>query len=102
MTPQPATPTPFPYTTLFRSYNGGATPVSNNAGTLRKSVSGNRTTFQEVPLNSTGTVQVNSGRSEEHTSELQSQFLLVWSLLVERINGIHNRAAGASIGGAGL
>src|SRR5689334_23474590 len=88
---RPPTPTLFPYTTLFRSVRGevffptkefeefntawaesGKTPFSNPrnvpAAALRGLENG-------VLLDS---------RSEEHTSELQSQFHLVCRLLLEK------------------
>src|SRR5689334_23879361 len=92
MTHRPTRSTLFPYTTLFRSY---ITPSNfsvdaNNTlshGTLlnAKFWSENRefqqdSDFLHVGLG--GSWQVT--RSEEHTSELQSQFHLVCRLLLEK------------------
>src|SRR5438270_2327589 len=65
MIPLPPRSTLFPYTTLFRSVR-------------RASIDGNR--FSVRQDNGT-TVE---GRSEEHTSELQSQSNLVCRLLLEK------------------
>src|SRR2546430_6517831 len=80
---RPPRSTLFPYTTLFRSNvtNGTATfnystlPVGTHTITA---VFANSTNF----ATSTGTV--NNVRSEEHTSELQSQSNLVCRLLLEK------------------
>src|SRR5438309_8964402 len=78
MIPRPPTSTLFPYTTLFRSlsernWNGRCHPESAPApaaGLRGKATSSDRSV----------------GRSEEHTSELQSQFHLVCRLLLEKKN----------------
>src|SRR5690349_23237384 len=61
---RPPRSTLFPYTTLFRSYAGGLLPPRYD-GRL----------FDVEPL---------QGRSEEHTSELQSRRDLVCRLLLEK------------------
>src|SRR5688572_32186176 len=89
---RPPRSTLFPYTTLFRSHRparpalraggpagGGGAPARRGGGSARLSPSpGPR----------------GAGRSEEHTSELQSQSNLVCRLLLEkkknRINGNNN------------
>src|SRR5688572_31862532 len=80
---RPPRSTLFPYTTLFRSaYMNRRT--SSGWGTPIK-VSGTETTGTsigaDVKTNSAGDV---FGRSEEHTSELQSQSNLVCRLLLEK------------------
>src|SRR5687768_18077271 len=70
---RPPTSTLFPYTTLFRS------DAANNVGTAA-SVS---VTVSNSGGGSTADV---SGRSEEHTSELQSRLHLVCRLLLEKKN----------------
>src|SRR2546430_5539978 len=62
---RPPRSTLFPYTTLFRSANGGIAPTSQSVNTVANSCS--------PPC-----------RSEEHTSELQSQSNLVCRLLLEK------------------
>src|SRR2546430_4353822 len=69
---RPPRSTLFPYTTLFRSANSSATTARS------------RTKFRRAPLLSTG-----SRRSEEHTSELQSQSNLVCRLLLEKKKDEH-------------
>src|SRR5688572_32229291 len=74
---RPPRSTLFPYTTLFRSVPGTA---------------GCNTSFFHVAAEGVGSFPVNSGsvgdfnldRSEEHTSELQSQSNLVCRLLLEK------------------
>src|SRR5438270_3617395 len=78
---RPPRSTLFPYTTLFRSYGervagtepGGASVEPGGAWT---------TSFQygAVPMGQAPS----TGRSEEHTSELQSQSNLVCRLLLEK------------------
>src|SRR5437764_6581815 len=70
---RPPRSTLFPYTTLFRS--GAATNPLDTAG----SCTGIQTDFSNLVL-SGGTC----GRSEEHTSELQSPMYLVCRLLLEK------------------
>src|SRR5689334_24510227 len=79
---RPPRSTLFPYTTLFRSYwiahGEDATPdLSNNAFLVctRHHESDTSGGYHAVSA---------SGRSEEHTSELQSQFHLVCRLLLEK------------------
>src|SRR5689334_24820097 len=72
---RPPRSTLFPYTTLFRSVlesKGQASPWMNPDDQIL------------IPLN-TARFRV-MGRSEEHTSELQSQFHLVCRLLLEKKN----------------
>src|SRR5689334_23951361 len=76
----PPRSTLFPYTTLFRSLPARRVPCEEDPGfkcdyeTLKK--------LDEI---STDEPEQNPGdRSEEHTSELQSQFHLVCRLLLEK------------------
>src|SRR5699024_12273830 len=90
ITPPPPKSTLFPYTTLFRSITV-PTVASYNLGT-----SWTRADFPEpvppmMPMVSPERIcrsisdrQSRSGRSEEHTSELQSRFDLVCRLLLEK------------------
>src|SRR2546430_7323491 len=72
---RPPRSTLFPYTTLFRS--GGEDPGNGDAGC---GAMGTRT----MGTRAMGTRAMGRGRSEEHTSELQSQSNLVCRLLLEK------------------
>src|SRR5438445_7267914 len=81
----PPRSTLFPYTTLFRSHLVGHTPAdvftdaSGLDAAIGKAVAGAAAyTEQELELG------IGSGRSEEHTSELQSRQYLVCRLLLEK------------------
>src|SRR2546430_9675693 len=87
---RPPRSTLFPYTTLFRSPPAAAGPSSGSTAPARF-----RNTWSHVAVTlsgSTGTLYVNGTpvgtntimRSEEHTSELQSQSNLVCRLLLEQ------------------
>src|SRR2546429_4122809 len=79
---RPPRSTLFPYTTLFRSHGGkiGAEPVGGNRGEQEKLASA-------AHLRAGHSV---CGRSEEHTSELQSRLHLVCRLLLEKKNERHS------------
>src|SRR5438309_7752626 len=74
MIPRPPRSTLFPYTTLFRS----SAIVSFSSATW-PACSGPRRM-----VGSSSAIQRSPTRSEEHTSELQSQFHLVCRLLLEK------------------
>src|SRR5688572_31702730 len=82
---RPPRSTLFPYTTLFRSGRGDV-----HAAVLSACLSRHRTGPADVPLlhagrrSRAGTRARLPGRSEEHTSELQSQSNLVCRLLLEK------------------
>src|SRR5256885_6680379 len=86
---RPPRSTLFPYTTLFRSLNGKATLKSGSRGGGRFNVT---VSDKPVParVNDKGRVvrgqSASAGRSEEHTSELQSPCNLVCRLLLEKKN----------------
>src|SRR2546428_2243403 len=82
---RPPRSTLFPYTTLFRSHDLGAGVVPSSERTLRGIVS------YFVRL---GTY----GRSEEHTSELQSRSDLVCRLLLEKKSKLQSDPVYASVG----
>src|SRR6266481_6569362 len=67
---RPTRSTLFPYTTLFRSPTAKPTRLTDPA--------------RMSPAASTPGTLVSSGRSEEHTSALQSQFHLVCRLLLDK------------------
>src|SRR5689334_23820552 len=92
---RPPRSTPFPYPTLFRSSGtvGGSAVTFSGPATLASAANtltiNNTTTFAggitgagALTLAGPGTLAVT--RSEEHTSELQSQFHLVCRLLLEK------------------
>src|SRR5688572_30895937 len=96
MTPRPPRPTLFPYTTLFRSERRDRDPAVVQRGeTLREALAA---LAQEVVLGDPASLEgqlvgvarspsqlpVRGTRSEEHTSELQSQSNLVCRLLLEK------------------
>src|SRR2546427_9469217 len=94
---RPPRSTLFPYTTLFRSGRALGRPVVHEAARrLRRIQDRHRAA---APL--TGDVRRRQMRSEEHTSELQSQSNLVCRLLLEKkkksysyTNGIERRDGG--------
>src|SRR2546430_10739354 len=93
---RPPRSTLFPYTTLFRSLEitrtGGFEPNLGDTFTILTSDTSVSGTFLTVNGTSAGTgkkFQVNYNRSEEHTSELQSQSNLVCRLLLEKKNRIY-------------
>src|SRR5258708_23479126 len=97
---RPPRSTLFPYTTLFRSTigfagdpfqgintNGSGAFALNNAGSVNITTSGEFVRTGGGPLTITTTTgDIITGRSEEHTSELQSPDHLVCRLLLEKKN----------------
>src|SRR5689334_24250934 len=69
---RPPRSTLFPYTTLFRSHRHTPSPIAMIAPTITAMCTRRYSTC------------FSSARSEEHTSELQSQFHLVCRLLLEK------------------
>src|SRR5437870_6049504 len=97
--PRPASPALFPYTTLFRSLPGWA----HQLHLLRR---GGRPALQRGPRAVDGRGGRSAGRSEEHTSELQSRGHLVCRLLLEKkkngeIEGALTVEGGSSAGNLG-
>src|SRR5688572_32483409 len=86
MTPRPPRSTLFPYTTLFRS--AMRRPTRNVPSVSGHSAAATMTTYARCLGLLSGTMAVVGGiiggRSEEHTSELQSQSNLVCRLLLEK------------------
>src|SRR2546429_6142815 len=75
---RPPRSTLFPYTTLFRSSGARCGVPARAARARHRSAVARRD--GEVPLEARG----RRGRSEEHTSELQSRLHLVCRLLLEK------------------
>src|SRR2546430_12979092 len=81
---RPPRSTLFPYTTLFRSLNRGLTISTDSKRQIRSTFP-----VRLNPLNRGLTISTKravrlTARSEEHTSELQSQSNLVCRLLLEK------------------
>src|SRR5689334_23847488 len=76
---RPPRSTLFPYTTLFRSMGEGLVETQNVAGESGRVVVDHRLSHRRPRARPGEDV-----RSEEHTSELQSQFHLVCRLLLEK------------------
>src|SRR5687768_18567926 len=80
---RPLTSTLFPYTTLFRSI-----PLSDRevvgGGDQVRAVGRPREGVQRVAMAAERLLEGDAGRSEEHTSELQSRLHLVCRLLLEK------------------
>src|SRR5438105_12676446 len=74
--PRPPTSTLFPYTTLFRSERSGVR--CRRASTILRRVS------EPFLFHRRRNPEAVAGRSEEHTSELQSRVDLVCRLLLEK------------------
>src|SRR5438874_8752191 len=87
---EPPTSTLFPYTTLFRSEVALIESQQKKVAFLREVI---RTLALEG-------VRVHAGRSEEHTSELQSRRDLVCRLLLEKKNDSKNLPDRLCLGGA--
>src|SRR5256886_9183836 len=79
---RPPRSTLFPYTTLFRSVR--------NIGLYRMQVFDGRTTGMHWQRHKGGAQHHRVARSEEHTSELQSQSNLVCRLLLEKKKNNHD------------
>src|SRR3712207_8505294 len=75
---RPPRSTLFPYTTLFRSYPGGISGGFGSPVLAPTGVGGTSVLTTNPYLGGGG------GRSEEHTSELQSRQYLVCRLLLEK------------------
>src|SRR3712207_7066376 len=87
---RPPRSTLFPYTTLFRSlpdiqrpFVWSATKIRDLFDSLYRGYPVGTLMFWETGAE-VGTRQVGGGRSEEHTSELQSRQYLVCRLLLEK------------------
>src|SRR5689334_24344428 len=77
---RPPRPTLFPYTTLFRSARRPIRRPTRRPDTMRL--------LPATPTHVNRALRTRSWRSEEHTSELQSQFHLVCRLLLEKKNSV--------------
>src|SRR5258707_10042507 len=83
---RPPRSTLFPYTTLFRSTGGQSGNLDrSDRADLRHREGGEATGSDGADLGA------GEGRSEEHTSELQSRQYLVCRLLLEKKRGLGRR-----------
>src|SRR2546422_8147760 len=80
---RPPRSTLFPYTTLFRSLLTVLYPRIRHARLLYRDLLGPRPALQRWRM-ALGVALAVAGRSEEHTSELQSRLHLVCRLLLEK------------------
>src|SRR5205085_8479110 len=83
----PPLPTLFPYTTLFRSSVSAICPFAFDGWTGAGGSSGLNRFWQTSPryaCRASGSLFISPRRSEEHTSELQSQSNIVCRLLLEK------------------
>src|SRR2546430_8955733 len=87
---RPPRSTLFPYTTLFRSLEGKSADVRSATDAHRRAVA-DAVAEAERLANAAGSRPATDVlmRSEEHTSELQSQSNLVCRLLLEKKNTQH-------------
>src|SRR5689334_24943236 len=86
---RPPRSTLFPYTTLFRSRGTRPRPTCARRGrrrSTRRACTCRWRTRRPRVTGSRGSAASAPSRSEEHTSELQSQFHLVCRLLLEKKN----------------
>src|SRR5688572_32734991 len=86
---QPPRSTLFPYTTLFRSGASADVFVLKNGTEIDGFPAGKNARKKEITIGTEKgprTVSESAVRSEEHTSELQSQSNLVCRLLLEKKN----------------
>src|SRR3712207_8296577 len=82
---RPPRSTLFPYTTLFRSPRQGSVPRAGDGGSRRGcAAQRSRPGPARDRVSGRRLVRALAGRSEEHTSELQSRQYLVCRLLLEK------------------
>src|SRR5207244_13052214 len=84
LTRPPPRSTLFPYTTLFRSSRRSSRIRSRASGARHAARAGARGSSCSRPASARGRARADAGRSEEHTSELQSPDHLVCRLLLEK------------------
>src|SRR5258708_11544856 len=83
---RPPRSTLFPYTTLFRSVENWEADVAKQKQTRRPNGLPSSCSTDYSQSRANGKKSVAGGRSEEHTSELQSPDHLVCRLLLEKKN----------------
>src|SRR3712207_7731316 len=85
---RPPRSTLFPYTTLFRSAYPGRWASAHHSLDLEHPAHHARHCRRGYSMTLTGNILI-TGRSEEHTSELQSRQYLVCRLLLEKNSSHH-------------
>src|SRR3712207_8977010 len=97
---RPPRSTLFPYTTLFRSKRGGAGRVAVSVARLPDDAMPGEVPSTDGSGSSSAVRGASSsrmcGRSEEHTSELQSRQYLVCRLLLEKKKNTYDTLSGTS------
>src|SRR2546426_1977456 len=97
---RPPRSTLFPYTTLFRSIDDGpdlgVLAGAQHVAGIRKDTTRQHRAGRHVDLSIQGGCPSRVGRSEEHTSELQSPCNLVCRLLLEKKNNTRRNALSLS------
>src|SRR5688572_32521797 len=88
---RPPRSTLFPYTTLFRSRPGAGLADPAGVGLRRHGVAEVLEGVEDLHGAVLDAVLVAGSRSEEHTSELQSQSNLVCRLLLEKKKNTNNK-----------
>src|SRR3712207_7861526 len=83
---RPPRSTLFPYTTLFRSASTGSTPPPSTDAATRRALWVELSRRLQSVRKYWCSPSAGCGRSEEHTSELQSRQYLVCRLLLEKKN----------------
>src|SRR2546430_5284228 len=83
---RPPRSTLFPYTTLFRSRRRGSPPTRRRSRRTTSSQAGTPQAARTRRARRRTPHPLREARSEEHTSELQSQSNLVCRLLLEKKN----------------
>src|SRR3712207_8455406 len=81
---RPPRSTLFPYTTLFRSYCCGKTPIQTFIEGITVAKKYQLKNQETIKPNEADKTSFACERSEEHTSELQSRQYLVCRLLLEK------------------
>src|SRR2546430_9125299 len=90
---RPPRSTLFPYTTLFRSVCGALVTRAGSCSASFRICDMADTNASRTSLLSVSVTDPEGGRSEEHTSELQSQSNLVCRLLLEKKKTTNNCSA---------
>src|SRR5437588_3832636 len=84
LVPRPPPSTLFPYTTLFRSSFASSIPTPSFTVTGSFVISSPTCSVSRFSNRTSRLVRMPTGRSEEHTSELQSHSDIVCRLLLEK------------------